>query len=62
MHKRCIIHYMPSNAAPTTLPTVPIAVLPQITLDFLNAHAIGTKSVSEFARETLNAAALEVAQ
>jgi len=62
VHKRCIIHYMPSDAAPNTLPTIPLTGLPERTKDFLITHANGFKSVSEVIRETLNSAAEEVAQ
>lgn len=56
------IHYMPSDAAPSTLPEIILQGLPERTKDFLITHAIGTKSVAEVIRETLNAAAEEVAQ
>ncbi len=53
---------MPSDAAPNTLPTIPLTGLPERTKDFLITHANGFKSVSEVIRETLNSAAEEVAQ
>ena len=52
---------MPSDAAPSTLPEIILQGLPERTKDFLINHAIGTKSVAEVIRETLNAAAEEVA-
>ena len=62
VHKRCIIHYMPSDAAPNTLPTIPLTGLPERTKDFLIAHSGGTKSVSDVIRDLLNSAAEEDAQ
>lgn len=56
------IHYMPSDAAPSTLPEIILTGLPERTKDFLITNANSFKSVSEVIRETLNAAAEETAQ
>ena len=53
---------MPSDAAPNTLPEIPLTRLSEIDKDFLITHANGFKSVSDVIRETLNAAAKETAQ
>ena len=53
---------MPSEAAPNTLPTIPLTGLPERTKDFLIAHSVGTKSVSDVIRDLLNSVAKEVAQ
>ena len=56
------IHYMPSDAAQSTLPEILLTELPERTKEFLITHANGFKSESDVIRETLNAAAEEVAQ
>ena len=53
---------MPSEAAPNTLPTIPLTGLPERTKDYLIAHSGGTKSVSDVIRDVINKAAGEVAQ
>ena len=55
----CKILYMPSDAAPSILPTIPLSGMTEKTKDWLIAHSGGVKSISEVIRDLLNSAAIE---